>query len=112
MEVEVYVKFERKFQIWQESHWLWFGEFACHLYVSLSSRACRLGEKKNLDHLHLSVCVGPIHAWKFRQLDICFIVVMLLWHYAAVIQEIKEQLVSVGPLEAGNISALGHHAPW
>lgn len=31
---------------------------------------------------------------------------MLLWHYAAVILEIKEQLVSVGPLEAWDISTL------
>lgn len=38
--------------------------------------------------------------------------VMLLWHYAAAIQEIKEHLVSVGPLEAQDISTLGPHERW
>lgn len=33
-------------------------------------------------------------------------VVMLLWHYAAAILEIKAQLVSVGPLEAWDISTV------
>lgn len=45
-------------------------------------------------------------SWNLRQRDIFFTLVMLLWHCAAVILEIKEQLVSVGPLEAWDISTL------
>lgn len=45
-------------------------------------------------------------SWNLRQYAIFFPVVMLLWRYAAVILEIKAQLVSVGPLEAWDISTL------
>lgn len=67
-------------------------------------------KKKSRTPEFVCVCVAPMIAWK--TVEYCFIMVSLLWHYAAVNQEIKEQLVSVGPLEAWNISAFGHQAHW
>lgn len=84
-----------------------------YICLSLTLRTCRVGgkKKKSLDLLSLHVCLAPKIARKTAEYLLYSIVVNLLWYYAAVNQEIKEQLVSVGPLEAWNVSAFGHQAP-